>query len=40
MSLFEIGLIIGMLTFIFITYELLKYEPVQKEKGCQKSNMS
>ena len=28
MSAFDIGLSIGMITFIYIAYEILKYEPV------------
>ena len=30
MSAFEIGLVIGMATLVYITYELLKYEPTGK----------
>ena len=29
MSLFEIGLIIGMLTFGYIVYEVLKFDPMK-----------
>ena len=32
MNAFEIGLIIGMLTLAYITYELIKYEPIKKEE--------
>ena len=32
MSAFEIGLSIGMITLIYITYELLKYEPLNKKQ--------
>ena len=28
MTAFEIGLVIGMITFGYITYELIKYEPL------------
>ncbi len=30
MNAFEIGLTIGMITLVYITYELLKYEPLEK----------
>ena len=30
MNAFEIGLVIGMITLVYITYELLKYEPINK----------
>ena len=30
MSAFEIGLVIGMATLVYITYELIKYEPMEK----------
>ncbi len=30
MNAFEIGLILGMATLVYITYELLKYEPMEK----------
>ena len=29
MNAFEIGLMIGMITLVYITYELLKYEPIK-----------
>ena len=29
MNAFEIGLSIGMITLIYITYEILKYEPIR-----------
>jgi len=32
MSIFELGLSIGMITLIYITYELLKYEPLNKKQ--------
>ena len=32
MSAFEIGLTIGMFTLVYITYEALKYEPLDKKK--------
>ena len=38
MSAFEIGLLMGMFTFIYVVFELIKYEPqIQEEKvkGCQ-----
>jgi hypothetical protein len=31
MSAFEIGLSIGMITLVYITYELLKYEPLNEK---------
>lgn len=31
MNTFEIGLTIGMLTLVYITYELLKYEPLNEK---------
>jgi len=30
MSVFEIGLMLGMATLVYITYELLIYEPLKK----------
>ncbi len=30
MNAFEIGLIIGMLTFTYVVYEAIKYEPLDK----------
>ncbi len=32
MNAFEIGLTIGMLTLVYITYELIKYEPLNDKK--------
>jgi len=32
MDAFEVGLSIGMITPIYITYELLKYEPLNKKQ--------
>ena len=29
MNAFEIGLMIGMIALVYITYELLKYEPIK-----------
>ena len=31
MNAFEIGLSIGMITLIYITYEILKYEPLNEK---------
>ena len=31
MNAFEIGLSIGMITFMYITYEVLKYEPLNEK---------
>ena len=31
MNIFEIGLTIGMLTLVYITYELLKFDPLKKK---------
>jgi len=31
MNAFEIGLSIGMITLIYITYEILKYEPLDEK---------
>jgi hypothetical protein len=28
MSVFDFGLLIGIVTFVYIAYELLKYEPI------------
>ena len=32
MSAFEIGLSIGMITMIYITYEIVKYDPMSSTK--------
>jgi len=31
MNAFEIGLVLGMATLVYITYELLKFEPLDKK---------
>ncbi len=31
MNAFDVGLIIGMIVLVYITYELLKYEPLKKK---------
>ncbi len=30
MNAFDIGLVLGMATLLYITYELVKYEPLKK----------